>query len=68
MRISVTQPGHQKTPVDVATLRQRGPAAVRTGLGDGNFAGRYQRSDAEMLAIWDVAITETRALIEGLWA
>jgi creatinine amidohydrolase len=64
----VTQPGHQKTPVDVAALRQRGPAAVRAGLGDGNFAGVYQRSDAEMLAIWDVAVAETRAIIERSWA
>lgn len=64
----VTQPESQKTPVDVAALRQRGPAAVRAGLGDGNFAGLYQRSDAEMQAIWDVAVAETRAIIEGPWA
>ncbi len=64
----VAQPEGQKAPVDVALLRQRGPAAVRMSLGDGNFAGRYQRSDAEMLAIWEVAIAETRALIAEGWA
>ncbi len=42
--------------------------AVRAVLGDGNFGGHYERSDAEMLAIWDVAVAETRALIEGPWS
>jgi creatinine amidohydrolase len=64
----VDQPQGQKSPVDVAVLRQRGPAAVRAALGDGNFAGLYQRSDAEMLAIWEVAISETRALMAEGWA
>ncbi|HWQ11957.1 MAG TPA: creatininase family protein [Roseiflexaceae bacterium] len=64
----VVQPQAQKRPVDVAALRQRGPAAVRAGLGDGNFAGLYQRSDDEMYAIWAEAVAETRALIEGPWA
>lgn len=63
----VAQPEGQKPSVDVAALRQRGPAAVREGLGDGNFAGVYQRSDAEMQVIWDVAVAETRALIEEAW-
>jgi creatinine amidohydrolase len=63
----VALPAEQKQPVDVAALRHAGPAAVRRGLGDGNFAGRYQRSDAEMLAIWRVGVEETRALIAGPW-
>ncbi len=63
----VTQPTGQKPPVDVGALRHRGPAGVRAGLGDGNFAGVYQRSDPELLAIWSVAVAETRALIEGPW-
>lgn len=64
----VAQPAGQKPPVEIAALRQGGPAAVRAGLGDGNFAGRYQRDDAELLAIWEVAVAETRAQIEGPWA
>jgi len=36
-------------------------------LGDGNFHGVYQRPDAEMLALWDVAVAETRAVIAGNW-
>ena len=35
--------------------------------GDGNFGGFYQRPDDEMLALWEVAIAETRALIEEGW-
>ncbi|MDZ4720225.1 MAG: creatininase family protein [Roseiflexaceae bacterium] len=63
----VEQPETQKQPVDVARLRQSGANAMRVGLGDGNFAGLYQRSDAEMQAIWEIAIAETRSLIDGPW-
>lgn len=64
----VEQPEGQKPPVDIAALRQRGSAAMRQGLGDGNFAGVYQRSDDEMLAIWAEAVAETRTLIEDGWS
>jgi creatinine amidohydrolase len=64
----VNQPDAQKPMADIALLRQGGAAAVRAGLGDGNFGGLYQRPDEELLAIWAVAVAETRALIEGPWA
>lgn len=54
--------------VDLERMRLHGPAGVRDMLGDGNFGGLYQRSDEEMLAVWKVAVEETRALIEGPWA
>ncbi len=60
-------PADPKPLVDFARLRQAGPAAVRAQLGDGNFGGRYQRGDEEMLAIWAEAVEETRALIAGPW-
>ena len=41
------------------------PKAVRDYLGDGNFGGYYERPDEDMLAIWEVAVEETRALLEG---
>ncbi len=41
--------------------------ALRAYLGDGNFGGWYQRPDAEMLEIWQIAVGETRALIENNW-
>jgi len=52
---------------DLDRLRLLSPAEVRSTLGDGNFGGLYQRSDDDMLAIWQVAVEETRALIEGPW-
>ena len=54
--------------VDLAYMRVLDPAGVRKLLGDGNFGGYYERSDEEMQAIWDVAVLETRALLEEGWA
>ncbi len=61
-------PDVAKPPVDYPAWTHLGPRAVRERLGDGNFAGRYQRSDAEMQAIWRVAVAETRDVIAGGWA
>lgn len=63
----VTQPDARKPMVDLALMQTMAPAAVRALLGDGNFGGRYQRPDEEMLAIWDVAVAETRAELEQGW-
>jgi creatinine amidohydrolase len=63
----VAPPDAQKPAVDTSALRAFGPAAYREALGDGNFAGRYQRDDAEMLALWEVGVAETREAIEGPW-
>lgn len=63
----VSMPSERKTPVDVDSLRSGGPAAVRAGLGDGNFAGYYQRPDEEMLAIWKIGVEETRERISAPW-
>lgn len=49
-------------------MRVMDPDAVRAYLGDGNFGGLYERPDEEMHAIWEVAVKETRALLEGDWA
>lgn len=63
----VAMPQDAKPPVNMARLRTLGAAAVREGLGDGNYAGRYQRSDNEMLAIWDAGVKETREVLEHGW-
>ena len=63
----VAQPDEQKPMTDLDRLRTLSPAEVRAQLGDGNFGGRYQRPDADMQAIWDVAVAETRAVIDGPW-
>lgn len=63
-----TLPTQQKPMIDLARMRVMGPEAVKAYLGDGNFGGYYERPDEEMHAIWDVAVNETRALLEGAWA
>ncbi len=68
-RLPGTQmPTQQKPMIDLARMRVMDPAGVRAFLGDGNFGGYYERPDEEMQAIWDVAVAETRALLEGAWA
>jgi creatinine amidohydrolase len=63
----VTLPTQQKPMIDLARMRLMSPRAVRDYLGDGNFGGYYQRADEDMQAIWDVAVKETRELLEGPW-
>lgn len=64
----VDQPTQRKPMIESARMRVMDPEAVRRYLGDGNFGGYYQRPDEELLAIWQVAVAETRALLEGPWA
>lgn len=42
-------------------------AEMRAAYGDGNYGGYYQRPDDEMVAIWQVAVAETRALLAEGW-
>jgi creatinine amidohydrolase len=63
-----TLPTQQKPMIDLSRMRVMGPDAVKAYLGDGNFGGYYERSDEEMYAVWEVAVKETRALLEGGWA
>ena len=63
----VTPPADAKPMLDFARYQRIDPGARKTLVGDGNFGGLYQRSDAEMLALWDVAVAETRELIASDW-
>ena len=63
----VVQPSGSATPVDYAKLKLLNPAETRAYLGDGNFAGVYEKPDAVMDALWQVAVEETRELIETNW-
>lgn len=65
---NIDMPTTQKPMSDLDKLKTMGSQGVKTYLGDGNFGGFYQRADEEMQAIWDVAIAETRSLIEDGWA
>ena len=63
----VAMPDTQKPMTDLARIGLLDPAETRAQLGDGNFGGFYQRADEEMLAIWQVAVEETRVVIAGPW-
>ena len=65
---SVKLPTQQKPMIDLARMRLMSPKAVRDYLGDGNFGGYYERPDEDMQAIWDIAVQETRDLLEGPWS
>ena len=60
-------PKEAKPMIDSEKLRLMAPDAARAYLGDGNFGGLYRRPDEEMLAIWKIAVDETRDLIEKGW-
>ncbi len=64
---SVAMPSTQRTMVDLARVRTLDPVALRQYLGDGNYGGFYQRPDEELLALWAVAVEETRELLERGW-
>ena len=64
---NIAQPDEPKKPIDLDFLRQLDPTRARDYLGDGNFAGDYQKDDETMLALWEVAVAETRELLEGPW-
>ncbi len=61
-------PEGEKPGVDMALMKASSPAQVREILDDGSFGGPWQRPDADMQAIWDVGVAETRAALEGPWA
>jgi creatinine amidohydrolase len=63
----VAMPKNQRPMVDLNTVRALDPVALREYLGDGNYGGLYQRPDDDLLAIWQVAVEETRAILTGTW-
>ena len=63
----VVPPKEAKPQVDMKALQSANPAEVRRIVGDGNFHGRYERSDNEVLALWQVAVEETRGVIDRDW-
>jgi creatinine amidohydrolase len=63
----VEVPSTQREMVDLAKVRMLDPVALRRYLGDGNYGGVYERSDEDMLSLWQVAVDETRALLNGSW-
>ena len=62
----IAPPSSPKPMLDAARIRSLDSTGVREYIGDGNFGGAYQRPDEDMLAVWRVAVDETRALIDAL--
>jgi len=63
---NVDLPPEQKPMSDLEVIRQLDPKALRAYLKDGNFGGRYQRDDEEMMKIWRLGVEETRELLNTL--
>lgn len=63
----VALPADQKPMIDAAYMRLLALRELREYLQEGNFGGLYERSDEDMLALWDVAVAETRELLETGW-
>lgn len=63
----IEMPDTKKPNVNGDLLNLLDPKATREQLKDGNFGGFYQRSDEEMLAIWQIAVEETRDLLTSGW-
>lgn len=67
-RLQTTQmPEEEKPKIDVSKLAQLSATEVKRYVGDGNYGGKYQQDDKDMLAIWDIAIAETCELFDTVW-
>jgi creatinine amidohydrolase len=64
-RLPTTPAEGEKEMVDTDRLNALPPFEVRGVLEDGSYGGRLRRDDADMLAIWAVAVEETRALLDA---
>ena len=60
-------PALQKPLLDRTGKSRLVGTEMRAVYGDGNYGGYYQRPDEEMVAIWQVAVAETRALLAERW-
>lgn len=63
----VQQPSEKKPMTDSTRLGLMSPQEVRAALGEGNFGGYFERHDADVLALWQVAVEETRSLFTEGW-
>jgi creatinine amidohydrolase len=63
-RLPGTEAEADKEMISIDRLRTLPPFEARELLEDGSYGGKSQRADADMFAIWEVAVEETRALLE----
>jgi creatinine amidohydrolase len=64
----VAMSAEQKAMMDLSHFSRVDPVAKQALLGDGNYGGLYQRGDDDMMAMWNVAVEETRGLMRDGWA
>ena len=65
--VGVELPDYRKPMVDLGLLNILDPRGLRSYLDEGNFGGRFQRSDEDMLTIWQAAVGETREMLAAGW-
>jgi creatinine amidohydrolase len=63
----VELPVERKPSIDRARIAAEDPAGVRRLIGDGSWGGVYQRSDEEMLEVWQAGVEEVREVLEHGW-
>ena len=61
-------PAGAKDMVDIPRMMLLSPAEIRSYIGDGNMGGVYEKPDEKMMALWQTAVEETRALLNGPWS
>ena len=61
-------PAGAKDMVDIPRMMLMGPTEIRSYIGDGNMGGVYEKPDEVMMALWQTAVEETRALLDGPWS
>ena len=66
--VNAAAPEGAKDMVDIPRMMLMGPAEIRSYIGDGNMGGVYEKPDEVMMALWQTAVEETRALLDGPWA
>lgn len=60
-------PNFTKARIDFAAVARVDAWRKRERIAEGNYHGLFQRPDEDMLAIWQVAVAETRHEIEHGW-
>lgn len=65
--VGAAPPSDSKPVPDLSDRHALDPRELRARLGDGSFGGPYQRPEAELRALWEVAVGETRERLGGDW-
>jgi creatinine amidohydrolase len=60
-------PAGGKPLIDHNKLTISNPQQVRALVGDGNYGGDYQKSDDDMMKVWEAGVAETRDALDNSW-